>query len=89
MNAQTMESDNETARDAIRELLTTTNDGRVRQSIENAVIALEQDPILAGSIVYNELTERIDIVKPLPWNRSSRMMDDTDEIHFCYYLEAN
>ena len=78
----------EEVRESIRDTFTITTDGKIRQSIENAVIALENDPVLAGSIMYNELTERIDIVKPLPWNRSGQMMDDTDEIHFCYYLEA-
>ena len=73
----------------ILEMLDCTNDGKVRQSIENAVIVLENDPRFAGGIVYNELTERIDIVRKMPWRRSGTMMDDTDEVHFCYYLEAD
>ena len=79
----------EDVREEIREMLECTNDGKTRQSIENAVIVLENDPRFAEGIVYNELTERIDIVREMPWRRSGTMMDDTDEVHFCYYLEAD
>lgn len=61
--------------------------GTPKQNIENMVIALEYDPVLAGSIRKNELTDRIDIVKPMWWKREESALTDTDEDYLMMYLE--
>ena len=46
-----------------------TEKGQVRNSVSNVETILSYDPLLKGAIRYNELTQRVDIVKPLGWNR--------------------
>ena len=45
-------------------------DANPKQTIGNAVMVLKEDPLLAGAIKMNELTERVDIVKDLGWTRN-------------------
>ena len=75
--------------DEIHEALEKTGKGAVKQSITNARFALEYDPVLADAIRFNEMTERIDIVKDLPWKRDGTIMDDMDEAYILQYLEEN
>ncbi len=71
----------------IREQLSVTDKGAVRQTIKNCVAVLQNDPKLKGAICYNIMTERNDITKELGWYRDSRTFIDTDLDHIMLFLE--
>ena len=64
-----------------------TEKGLPRQSIQNCVTVLQKDPILAGSIRRNELTDKIEIVKDVGWKRRGEAITDTDVNQIRLYLE--
>lgn len=39
---------------------------------------LQQDPLLSGAVAYNILTDRIDLVKNIGYERTGSAMTDTD-----------
>ena len=49
----------------VKATLETTEKGGVRQSIRNCLTVFQRDPVLAGAIAYNILTDRKDIIKEL------------------------
>ena len=49
----------------VKATLETTEKGGVRQSIRNCLTVFQRDPVLAGAIAYNILTDRKDIIKPI------------------------
>ena len=69
--------------------LARTHKGKVKQTIDNAMIIFYQDPILKNAIKKNELTGKTDIVKELGWRRHSSGITDTDEYQIQRYLEKN
>ncbi len=73
----------------ILDCLKRTEKGLVKQSIENVVFVLEHDPLLRGAIRKNELTGRRDIVREMPWKRSTVTLVDTDENYIRLYLEKH
>lgn len=64
--------------EAIKESLEKRPDGTPRQTIENAVLILNNDPMLKDAIKRNELSGRVDIVKKVDWRRRSTTFTDTD-----------
>ena len=46
----------------VKATLETTEKGGVRQSIRNCLTVFQRDPVLAGAIAYNILTDRKDII---------------------------
>lgn len=48
---------------------------------------MQSDPKLSNAIRYNILTERIDIVKPLWWEKQTSTLNDTDFNYILLYLE--
>ena len=48
----------------VKATLETTEKGGVRQSIRNCLTVFQRDPVLAGAIAYNILTDRKDIIFP-------------------------
>lgn len=48
---------------------------------------MQSDPALAGAIRYNIMTERVDIVKPLWWKKTSRALNETDINYLLLYME--
>ena len=66
-----------------------TEKGQVRNMVTNAETILSYDPLLRGSIRYNELTQRVDIVKQLGWNRGSSgaALTDNDLYNIHLYCE--
>ncbi len=62
----------------VKNLLTITDKGQPRNYITNAETILSFDPLLKGAIRFNELTQRVDIVKPMGWNRGASGLDDND-----------
>ncbi len=72
----------------IYEDLEKTSNGRIRQSIGNAVMVLRRDPSLKGAIRFNELTAQRDIVRDLGWSRMDGLhISDVDESNIQLYLE--
>lgn len=55
--------------------------------MQNVYLVFMCDPVLRGAIGYNILTGRIDIRKPLWWERTSSAMNDTDFNYLMLYLE--
>ena len=66
-----------------------TEKGQVKNSITNAVTIMSYDPLLKNSIRYNELTQRVDIVKDLGWDRgaSGAALTDNDLYQIHLYCE--
>jgi len=73
----------------IRDLLDVTEKGQVKSNITNAELILSYDPLLRGAIRFNELTQRVDIVKPLGWDRgcSGKALTDNDLYNIHLYCE--
>ena len=69
-------------------MLDTTEKGGVRNSIRNCLTVFQYDPLLAGTLVYNLLTDRTDLVKPIGCQRPpGTSMTDTDMKYIRLYLE--
>ena len=60
---------------------------RDSQSIRNCLTVFQRDPVLAGAIAYNILTDRKDIIKPIGFHRESTALTDTDMKYLLLYLE--
>ena len=71
----------------VKATLETTEKGGVRQSIRNCLTVFQRDPVLAGAIAYNILTDRKDIIKPIGFHRESTALTDTDMKYLLLYLE--
>lgn len=61
--------------------------GKVKNTIGNCLAIFQNDPVLYDAIRYNLLTERVDVVKPLWWEKTASALNDTDVCYFMYYLE--
>ncbi len=55
--------------------------------MQNVYLVFMCDPMLRGAVAYNILTGRIDICKPLWWERSASAVNDTDFNYLMLYLE--
>lgn len=64
--------------EAIRDSLKKRPDGSPRQTIENVIEVLNNDPMLKDAIRRNELSCKTDIVKKMDWRRRSKTFTDTD-----------
>lgn len=64
--------------EAIRDSLKKRFDGSPRQTIENVIEVLNNDPMLKDAIRRNELSCKTDIVKEMDWRRRSKTFTDTD-----------
>ena len=71
----------------IRKMLSQAEKGGVQNTIQNCVTVLQNDPILADSIRLNLLSERIDIVKPMGWQRSGPTLTDMDMMYILRRME--
>lgn len=71
-------ADDTRAIEAVRNGLAKNDDGKVGQTIENAMYVLNNDPMLKDSIKRNELSCKTDIVKDMDWRRRSKTFTDTD-----------
>lgn len=60
--------------------------GNIKNTIDNAVIVLENDPRTKGKLLYNEFSNRASVIGKLPWsddiNRDWRDDDDAGVRHF-------
>ena len=73
----------------IREMLEGTQKGGVKNSIKNCLTVFQRDPLLRGAVSYNILSERVDIVKPLGWERTSATLTDMDMKYLLLYLKEH
>jgi len=64
-----------------------TDNGSIKNSIRNCLTVFQYDPVLFEAISYNILTERIDIVKPMWWDKQTSTLTDTDLNYLMLYLE--
>lgn len=56
--------------------------------IQNCKIALENDPVLKNFIRKNLLTGQTDLVSPVDWKRSGRMLTNIDQKNIELRLES-
>ena len=70
--------------------LVKTEKGHISNCLENFVLAMQKDPVLKGSICLNLLTERVDILTNLGWQRhGTSALTDTDLNYLSLYLEKH
>lgn len=62
-----------------------SKNGVVMMNLNNALIALENDPILKGHIWYDEFLDRI----LTDWNGPARNWKDVDDVLLCVYLQRH
>ena len=62
----------------------------IRETLEGTQKGgVKRDPLFRGALRLNLLTEQIDIVKPLGWERTSATLTDMDMNYLLLYLEEN
>ncbi len=86
---RTMDTGSAQTPEEIRETLEGTQKGGVKNSIRNCLTVFQRDPLFRGALRLNLLTEQIDIVKPLGWERTSTTLTDMDMNYLLLYLEEN
>ena len=69
--------------------LTKDKDGKIYTTISNVLIILQNDSLLTGKIVLNQLLNQMEVCGKLPWGKSSGEFSDTDFNEILYYLEVN
>ena len=70
--------------------LTKDGNGRYEKTINNAVIILENDPLLKGKIVTDEFASCGMVLGRMPWNQEDerRRWKDVDDAGFYRYMEV-
>jgi predicted P-loop ATPase len=80
-----------TADDWVAELETEGKQGKIKNTINNAVIILSNDENLKGRFGFNEFEQRETAVKRLPWDRNvhkyPRPLSDADDAELRLYME--
>lgn len=71
----------------IKEQLAVTMNGTVKGTMQNYMTVLREDPILSGSLRFNLLNQRVDVVKILWWNDRVTSLTDEGEEFLFYYFE--
>ena len=71
----------------IRASLETKSSGGVKNTLQNCITVLYEDPELRGHFCQNLLTEKIDVVGKLPWGGKRPTMNDTDMDYLLWYME--
>lgn len=71
----------------IYECLEKKKTGEVCGTIQNCLLVFQNDPIFAGKIKRNLLTETNDIYGEMPWKRVSTRYDDEDIPHVMLFFE--
>lgn len=69
--------------------LTYTDQGRVRSTISNFSLIIENEPMLKGKIAYNEFSNRANVTGQLPWRSKDNKSDwnDTDDSGLREFIE--
>lgn len=73
----------------VMEMLSMTEKGQVRNTVSNAEAILSYDPLLRDGFRFNELTQTIDVVKPMGWERGSNglVLSDNDINNVHLYVD--
>lgn len=71
----------------VRDRLSYDDKKHVYQSINNCMIVLKNDPVLAGAICHNDLTCKMDITKNLGWGQPKGGIRDFDINQIEWYME--
>ena len=79
----------EQMRASLRDSLEKTDKGGTANSIRNCVIVFENDPLFAGKIMRNLLTETDDMIGEFPWRRDTTRFDDQDLPHVLLHITAS
>lgn len=66
-----------------------TKGGRFADTIDNAIIILQNDPALAGKIQTNEFTRQIEVTTRLPWREKLGSWGDSDDAALRHYFETH
>ena len=64
--------------DEIKGQLTQHEKGGVKNTIQNCLTVLQNDEKLKGAIAFNMLSEKVDIVRKVTWDRTTTALNDTD-----------
>ena len=75
--------------DYVREQLHRNEKGKVTQTIENCMLAVQEDSFLRGLVRLNLLSCRMVICKEVPWRRSGAAMTDNDMDNILSYMAQN
>ena len=70
--------------------LAVDGNGNYQKTVNNAVIVLQNDPLLKGKIVTDEFASRGLALGSLPWNpeEGKRLWTDVDDAGFFWYMET-
>jgi predicted P-loop ATPase len=69
--------------------LTYTEQGKLRSTISNFLLIVENEPLLKGKIAYNEFSNRAVVIGQLPWRSKNNKSDwnDTDDSGLREFIE--
>lgn len=69
--------------------LTYTEQGKIRNTISNFSLIIENEPLLKGKIAYNEFSNRAVVIGKLPWRNKNNKEDwnDTDDSGLREFIE--
>lgn len=71
------------------EKLQRTQNGAIKSTIDNALIILDNDPLLKGKFAHNLFANRGEVLGSLPWQQKAnrRLWSDTDSNGLYWYME--
>lgn len=83
-----VEDEEELNTDWLQEL-TYTEQGKIRSTISNFSLIIENEPLLKGKIAYNEFSNRAVVLSKLPWRSKENKSDwnDTDDSGIREFIE--
>ena len=61
--------------------------GNYTKKLENLILILQNDPLLKG-IVFNELSDGMEITSKVPWKHKSRFWRDADDAQLVTYIDT-
>ena len=66
-----------------------TEQGKLKSTISNFLLIIENEPLLKGKIAYNEFANRAVVIGQLPWRNKDNKMDwnDTDDSGLREFIE--
>lgn len=83
-----VESDDELDTEWLKEL-TYTEQGKLKSTIKNFLLIIENEPLLKGKIAYNQFSNRAMVLGKLPWRKDDVKADwsDTDDAGLREFIE--
>ncbi len=71
-----------------QKLLEIEKNGTVKNTLRNLTLILEHDPVLKG-IVFNQLSDSLEIKSEVPWPHPSRFWRDADDAQLISYVDSH